>query len=296
MSRFKFFEDQVESEASSPGVELKLHANDQLNARFAVKNHVCFYAMDQKVSDVRTDMVWLLKSIEDHPEGKIVDLGIESHEVFNANPALKEMIDFAKAFNYPMEKLVLQLDEQSRVAAVLNQQEIWERWNDIKEDVLEPLKASDQDRAVLENGDKQFSSSLEAIKESLSYMLFFGPVCAKMSPSEEMLLAGGKVASQLFAGNHIPFQLKVTCLESGKENISFKHQAQIDPYAVADFSKLYKKMYSELCGSTFDYEATLSATYSYAFSSGLINECTAVFSEKANKGLRYESNYQIKMI
>jgi hypothetical protein len=127
-------------------------------------------------------------------------------------------------------------------------------------------------------------------------MLFFAPICAKMIPSEEILIAGGKVSSQLFSGNDIPFQLKVTCLESGRETISFKHLALIDPYAVADFSKLYQKMYSELCGNTFDYEATLSATYNYAFSSGLINECTAVFSEKANKGLRYESTYQIKMI
>lgn len=294
-SRFKFFEDNTESHVHSDN-GLFLLPVDNLNKRFLVENHICFYALGQKVTDVKTDMVWIVKSIKKGELGTIVDVEIESHDVLNANPGFNDMIEFAKAFNYPMAKLVLKLNEKGQVDEVLNQDEILERWNHIKDDVLAPLKSSDQDKEVLKNGDIQFSNSLTSIKESLIYSLFFAPVFGKKKQSQNSDVFSGEIFSQLFQNQKISYNLKEVCEKLDENEVVLNHSALIDKYTYSDFSKLYGKMYKELCGPRFLYETSLSSKYKYDVVSGLIKECDAVFIEKANEKLIYESVYKIKMI
>lgn len=295
MSRFKFFEDNTESDVHSDN-GLFLLPVDNLNKRFLVENHICFYALGQKVTDVKTDMVWIVKSIKKGNLGTIVDVEIESHDVLNANPGFNDMIEFAKAFNYPMAKLVLKLNEKGQVDAVLNQDEILERWNHIKDDVLAPLKSSDQDKEVLKNGDIQFSNSLNSIKESLIYSLFFAPVFGEKKQSQNADVFSGEISSQLFQNQKISYNLKEVCEKLDENEVVLNHSALIDKYTYSDFGKLYDKMYKELCGPRFLYETSLSSKYKYDVVSGLIKECDAVFIEKANEKLIYESVYKIKMI
>ncbi|MFW0717149.1 hypothetical protein [Pedobacter sp. N23S346] len=296
MSRFKFFDEETENSTNSDQVKLFLKENENLNKRFMVQNHICFYALGQKVTDVKTDMIWIVKSIKKNTLGIIVDVEIESHEVLNANPGFNDMVEFAKAFNYPMAKLVLQLNERGRVDAVLNQGEILERWNEIKQDVLTPLQSSDQDKEVLRNGDIQFNNSLNSIQESLIYNLFFAPVFGGKKISQDSIVYSGDIFSQLFQNQRIPYELKESCTKLAENEVYLNHIAVIDKYTFSDFGKLYAKMYSELCGPKFLYETSFSSKYSYDIASGLINECDAVFIERANEKLKYESIYKIKVI
>jgi len=296
MSRFKFFEEPQEVEQARETDRIHLRLLPSRNHRFSIRYHTQFFAMGQKVTDVQTEIIWILKIVDVFEDGYLVDIEVENHEVFNANPAFKEMIEFSKAFNYPTQKLVIKLNKQGSIERVLNQEEIVERWEEIKGDVLEPLKNTAGDQELLKNGDQQFGDLLPSLKETLLYTVFFSPVLGEKLVKNEHPIGEGSFSSQLFQGIHVPYQIRETLQSTDSAGFQCGHKAYIEKTVGADLTKLYNQSYKELCGPKFSYEIDYQADYNFDWSTGLLTLCRAVFKEKANDGLYFQTDFTIKRI
>ncbi|MBB6111771.1 hypothetical protein SAMN05421821_11452 [Mucilaginibacter lappiensis] len=301
MSVFKFFEESKSEKVGPPSGDIRsiaLMLQPNKNQRFEISYNIRFFAMGQMVVDVRTSTIWLLKVIDSFENGTLVDVEVEDQQTFNSNPIMNEMQDFAKAFNYPTKMLVIKLMSLGKIERVLNQEEIFSRWEEIKEEALKPLEKADTDKEILQKGDIQFSDTLPALKETLLYSIFFGAFYGTKTVGDNNIVDTGEYNSQLFQTKSIPFELKekVTDIKPGSINITQSASLINDLQVQEEFGKLYDEMYKQICGPDFNYQYKLLVDYNIDSTSGLINECNASLREKANDMLYYQADYTIKRI
>jgi hypothetical protein len=295
MSKFKFFEPAIVEESGqnvdSAFKELKLYPNK--NQRYEIAYTTKFSALGELVAHVQTKITWLLKAISQYEDGYMVDIEVLDHRVSNANPAFNQMLDFLKIFNYPTEMLVVKLNKLGVIERVLNQEEILERWDEIKSKELKSLEQTAEDRQLLLKGDVQFSNTLQAIKESFLHNLFFGPLYNTKSAVGEKHAGNVSYLSQLFQGVPVNYLLNERVLNINSSTVAVSHAATANH---ASFKSLYDQQYKALCGDEFNYQNFYKANYELDTASGLINSCTANFLEKANNKLYFEADYTIKRI
>ncbi|WP_158825816.1 hypothetical protein [Mucilaginibacter lacusdianchii] len=299
MSNFTFFDRPVAATSTTDNkekqVELKLTKGN--NKRFEIDYHIKFSAVGQLMTDVRTTTIWLLKVIDQFEDGYLIDVEVEDHKVFNANPAFNDTIDFFRAFNYPTEKLVLKLSKNGCVERVLNQEEVFERWVEIKEKVLAPLGDTDG-KELLKKGDEQFKNTSPSLRESFLFNLFFAPFYGhKTELVNNKTIATVPGTSQLFQAVPVMYDIAEQIKEITEQHIVLTHQANVNnTRTLADFKKLYEQAYQELCGPAFAYKNEYQATYDIDIKLGLINSCKATLIETTGSSLSYETEYSITRI
>ena len=300
MSNFKFF-DQPAIELSKANIndavnEISLQPNK--NQKYEISYTTKFYALGQLMTNVQTNAVWQFKVINNYEDGYLIDIEVLDHRVSNANPAYDQMIEFLKAFNYPTQLLVLKLNKNGAIERVLNQEEVLERWHDVKEEVLKPLGNNEDDKQILIKGEVQYTNTLPSIKETLLYSLLFGAVYGKKAISSDQYIGNVKSVSQLFQTVPVEYRLTETVNEINNGKLKLVHNAALvnSNFLTADLEKMYVKSYKELCGPEFNYHNAYQANYQYDMASGLLDNCQAKFREKANDKLYFESDYHIKRV
>ena len=301
MSIFKFFDESV-SQKPTPNVDhkgdviLQLHKNE--NQRFEINYHNRFFAMGQLMTDIRTTTHWILKKTAPFEDGFWVDLEAEDQQVSNTNPAMNDVIEFAKVFNYPTRMLVLKLSPSGYIERVLNQEEILERWVEIKSDALKSLEETDSDRQILKNGDIQFSNTLPSLKQTQLYNIFFGPFYGAKKEGDGHIVYNGQYGSQLFQNTLINYQVNEKVISVKPDTSTIAHSTVLSnvPETLEIIKKMYDEMYKQLCGPDFNYQYKLDSQYDIDTVTGLINKSTSTFLEKANDGLYYQTDYSIKRI
>lgn len=297
-SRFTFFsndnEQQVINEplVTNGVVDFKPAPNS--NQRFLITHQSNLYALNSSVVDLKAESTWNIKDLQVAADGYIVHMEVEKHELFNKNPALNDMLNFSKLFNLPIQQLSLKLNTNGEVVEVLNQAEIFEKWQLLKQEIGPTLQGDPNADFIYQNGDKQFGNSLGMIRDTTIYKLFFTAQYGTLKKGDTKQISSGKLASQMFQSKEIPYNVIATVKDINQSVLTVAYETSISGFDKKPFEEIYNSVYKEAMGDTFKYRIGYHGDYLYNIRTGMIMSGAVYISEYANDNLFFEESYLIK--
>ena len=99
-----------------------------------------------------------------------------NHRLLEYKGIFKKFIDFMNLFNVPFTDIQLRLNSSGIPIEVLIQPEIFTRWMNLREGELKKNLTDNSVISIIEGADKDFSDSLQAIKDSLFYQFLLPSV------------------------------------------------------------------------------------------------------------------------
>lgn len=296
--RFKFFSEDSQKKENNPviqanGGELKLKAIK--GQRYQIDYQSIMIALGNKVIDLKSESIWLISELQVVDDGYVVYLEIEKHEVFNSNELLNGMIDFSKLLNIPMEKLVIRLDAFGNIRQVLNTGEVFNKWVEIKQQLL-PFLNEEEAAIIIRNGDIQFKQPISMLQTGLIYNLFFMPVYGLKQKGKTENIATGNFQSQLFQDKVIPYIVNEKVESLTETEIDLLFDTDSSAFDKRELEAIYNSVYREAMAEEFNYEILFSGRGTYDLITGLTKSCFIQTKEKANPDLYFEGSYLIKKI
>ncbi len=266
--------------------------------RYEIKATSVLTALGSRVVDMSAVITWLVNKLGTPAGGLQVNLTVEKQDIQNEQSVLNGLIDFTRLFNIPTQKMAFLVDRSGAIVKILNQQQVYERWMQLKQEQLLQMQADDELEQLLLNGDQEFSDTLPVIKNSLLHVLFFPPVFGRSLGEYRDATDIGKrlFNSQLFQHTIIPADIKQELLEDRNGMLRLLHTAKIPVAMEKELQKQYKQHYQPLLGPEFNYNLVYRAEYVFEKETGLLKSCQAVITETANKALHHKATYHIQLI
>lgn len=301
MSRFKFFPEEESNvnivEKSSKGYEkVDFKLSSDYSQSFEINYHTEIVALSNKVLEMKTESIWSIKSIIKDSESYVLNLIIEKHEVYNTNEALNDLVNFTKMFNAPLNDLVIRLDASGTIIEILNQEQIFDKWKLLRQELLSSVDDSPESMVIINNGDKQFSNTLSMLQNTLIYNLFFPAVYGIKIKGIKDRVSGGKFVSQLFQERLIAYDINENVVGIRENELELINESDISNFNKKELLPSYNQYYKESMGDVFDYNISYVANYIYDIKSGLIKNCSIDLNEHANENLFFKGKYSITKI
>ena len=272
---------------------LKLPAND--SAEYKVRVEQRFTINGKPMVNTITEMLWKYKIEEANAEKPIVSIVTESSEVENTPTGFQDLLDFAKLFNRPTERLVLELDSHGELTAVVNQREIFDKWELLADGELAEYKNDESMEGIFVAGYSEFSDTIKSLKTNPLYTIFFDQVYNKNFEQPISNKPNVSFLSKLFQG-------KIINLKNRQEMVSFDtkviakniYRYFAEDNQETDLADLYQRDFKDAIGPEFEYRYECSSEAEYERYRGVLNNVKAVCLEKANDKLFYETTYKIE--
>lgn len=242
----------------------------------------------------KTEFDFNIVSFNKTDEGAIIHIKLGSHRLLEYKGVFKEFIDFMSLFNIPFADIQLRLNSKGIPVEVLNQPEILTRWVNLREGELKTYLTDNSVKPIIEGADKDFSDSLQAIKDSLFYQFLLPPVYGECShkPIHKVI-----VQSQLYQSEKFPVAIEENFISSTPQEVEIIQAGKFN----IDWGKLetlYDKQYKVICNDAkFDYNVLYQAKYRYLTRYGVMRDCIAEFLEDtANKSIVSKQTFNIQFI
>ncbi len=264
---------------------------------FKYKINLCqkLVAKDKVFADTNTEIEWKLSFLEISKNKIIVEIETLSYKVKNQPADTSKLIEFSMLFNFPVEKLVLELDGVGRIKEVLNQKEIFERWLGVRNRQLLPYQNDDSMAGIFIAGDTEFSNTLKSIQENLLYVLFFDGVYGKPLLSDTYYEEGINLYSKLFQGSKISLSNEKHVFINNHIKIKNIYNL-ISNAVISSLKSKYMTEYKDVIqNENFDYIYHIESDSNYS-KEGILNDLVAVCVEKPNENLYHEMKYTIQLL
>ena len=273
---------------------LKLLADD--SAEYKVNIEQRFIINGKPMVNTITEMSWVYKVEDIAVEKPVVSLTTESSEVNNTPTGFQNLLDFAKLFNRPTEKLLLELNSHGELTAVANQREIFDKWETLADGELAEYKNDESMEGIFVAGYTEFSNTINSLKTNPLYCFFFDQVYNKSFEQPIRNKPNVSFLSKLFQG-------KLINLKNRQEMIGFDTKVIIkniyryfsDDNQDVDVADLYQRNFKDAIGPEFEYKYECSSEAEYERYRGVLSNLKAVCLEKANDKLFYETIYKIEL-
>lgn len=301
MSNFKFFDNNnsVEETTSKPlentnDVDFRLKSSK--GSSFQIDYDSELIALGNKVLGIKSESVWTVTDIEVVTDGYIVMVEVTRHDVINSNQLLNGMIDFSKLFNVPLVEMVLKLDLAGNLKEVLNRQQVFKRWQEVREQLI-PVLSPEEVKMIIPNADQQFNNPVTMLQSAIVYNLFFMPVYGHKVKGETKTIASGRFTSQLFQDKIIPYTITNKVENINPADIELNFDSDISAFNKKDLESIYNAVYKEaLNGDNFDYNISLTGRGTYDVQTGQARSCFFKITEKAHPNLFFEGSYLIRKV
>lgn len=265
---------------------------DSKNLKFEINQKIQFYFVNKNVVDTETEMIWLI----DYIHKNSMKIAQEKHQVLKVNPAYKEMISFAQIFNYPLAEVFLDLKPNGETEKIKNQNEIFKRWEELKENHLNENLQDDVKKDIYEKGDSDFSESLGVLDNSLLYKLLIANVYGKKKVSKNYnFLFDCQFLSNIFT------QKIIDCEVKEKVNYISNNIIEIERLIVnkpinGQIKELYDEKYKDVISKDLNYSYEIRLKYHYNEIKGNLINLSVSLKEIANDSLKYSTqiNYKLK--
>ena len=242
----------------------------------------------------KTEFDFNIVSFNKIDEGAIIHIKMGNHRLLEYKGIFKKFIDFMNLFNVPFTDIQLRLNSSGIPIEVLNQPEIFTRWMNLREGELKKNLTDNSVISIIEGADKDFSDSLQAIKDSLFYQFLLPSVYGERSqkPIHKVI-----VQSQLYQSEKFPVVIEDNFISSTPQEVEIIQAGKFN----IDWGKLetlYDKQYKAICNDAkFDYNVLYQAKYRYLTRYGVMRDCIAEFLEDtANKSIISKQTFNIQFI
>lgn len=261
------------------------------------------YSITQKIDmqvsgnsmiDSETEIVWNYKKTK-NGNNFFAYLNQESHQVKYIKSIYRALAEYMQKFNEPLEHLVLKLSAQGNIEELTNQQEINQRWQNLKKDLTPQLGNTLEEQNMLESGDKDFSESLPIIKNNTLYNLFFPDVYKEHEISDTFNGAEKKTyVSQIFSNEKVNITTKRK-VEKEHQIIKIKLLSEQNHSENDHLKSIYNEKLKPFFQEEYKYSFTWAVEYHYDIQTGKMILCNSKIKEQTGSSYSYVMEHMIEL-
>ena len=222
-----------------------------------------------------------------------LSLHIKDKVYIQMDGQMKEFYKILDIINSATQDLEILLNEDKTFQKILNQEEILEKWEVIKEKELKFFELIKESyHTFIQIHDKEFQNLDENIQNNLLYQLLFYP----FPITDEGYLRKDNIETEaysiLFPNEKIIYQSKYD-IEQNDNLFLVKMQAE-GKSKTGSFEEAYVKDYQKTIKLPLDYKYTIEGNYSYNKDS-VLDEAIFFVKEQLNSEMLYVCQYKIQL-
>lgn len=248
-----------------------------------------FVLNDATISQTEMEALCTIESIEQIDNGFFIRLKTEDKHMLKCNEQYRPLAKFATLLNLPLETLIIKLDSNGVPREVVNQIEVNEKWEYIRDNMILKQWNDEGVKSIVSGANKDFSNVIELINNSMLYIAFFPCVYGP-----ERTLRKFDITSQLFKDTKVEFNLKERILWSSNVVKCFEH------YSEGNYSgtlrKQYEQTFDRLSNKPFNPQFQYTSKYSYTTQTGTLESCQTRLYEQAANGIYTQQEISIQLI
>lgn len=291
MSRLKFFDTPIETGHEPEKISFEPILGKQ---SYQIEVFQEMMVNDRSFVNTLTTIEWAFKIEEITTKNYKVTLDTTSYEIGQTSEVNKAITDFGLLFNFPVRSLHLLISHSGEIMSVLNQADIFEKWQNIKQTDLLSFQNDKSMEGIFVAGDTEFSNTISILSRNPLYLIFFDVVYGNLEKIGNVGRKGIILNSRLFQGNLVELANSRKLSKKG-EVISIENTYRSDSDSDATLKEQYQKDFKGTTGANFVYSYKLQSLSEYSFDDGMLLKSTAVCAEEANENLIHTTKYTIKL-
>jgi hypothetical protein len=179
----KIDEDQYAKAVATSGLSIFLKNKE--TALYNLRQEQVMNANGRALAHTITKSKWVLTVDEVATDGYLLTIEVLEHDIESKTQGVDNLLNFSKLFNEPIKTIVLKLGLDGALQEVVSQQEIYNRWYELKHTTLKEYLHDNSMRGIFIAGDNDFSDTYPVLKHNLLYHMFFSKVYNKTSNTQE---------------------------------------------------------------------------------------------------------------
>lgn len=266
------------------------------SAEYKINIEQRFVVNDKLFLNSITDIRWLYE-ISEIAENPIVTVETKSTEVSNNPTGFENLVSFAEMFNKPTVVLVLELNSLGKIEKVVNQKEVFEKWEQLANGELAEYRGDESMEGIFIAGYSEFSDTIKSLKTNPLYLFFFDEIYSKTFENSIYNKTNEQLLSKLFQGALISLKNRQEIIDFNTKVVAKNiYRYFTEDNQELDLADLYQRNYKDIIGADLDYKFECSSDAEYDFHRGMLNNLKAVCLEKANDKLFHETKYKIELV
>ncbi len=257
-------------------------------AEYAMRTRSYLTLGTGKANETQTEEIWTLQPGEFNQ----LDLNISPKVYPQFDRQMKPFYDLLHSIEAVTRHLELQLGPDKTVSGIRNQEEIWHKWESVKEKEFKFLELINQNnKQVIDKYDQEIAQTGENLQHSLMYQLMFYPFSEDQPQSGPF--AARETPSVLFPGELLTYAsgYEINEAAAGYE-MKVKGAAETVP---PQFAKRYEQEYKEMLNLPLEYDFSLEGSYSFNGES-VLAEAVFHVKERLNDLMFYVCEYHIELL
>lgn len=244
-----------------------------------------------KANETETEEIWKITL----GEYKHIDLVISDRKYIQFDSQMKPFYEILDKVNAATDHLSLLLDDDKTIEKVENQNEITEKWEDIKRKELRFLQlVKDSYNEIISIYDKEFSRIDTNIKLNLLYqIIFYAFPDVGVNLKKEGGFEDRETLSTLFPGEKIDYSTRYT-IEQTKDGYQLNIKGNLKNHS-GNFEEIYAKKFQHTLEIPLNYDFFIEGEYNYNNDS-VLSEIIVHVKEQLNDKMLYVCRYHIQLI
>lgn len=264
-----------------------------IDTKYQISLKIDMIVKNSSLIDSETEMVW---GFSKRVEKDLVALKINqlSHQIKYVKSMYRPLLEYMKKFNKPLENLIVELNENGEIKKIINQDEIHKNWEVLKEELKNEMGNTEEEKKILQGGDKDFSDSMEILNNNLLYQIFFPAVYSKEFVSDQKFehLENGTYTSQIFSFAKIKTATKRK-IEKASENLSVKFLTESQKEPNDEVINIYNSKLKEFLNKDLDYKLNWTTEYLFDLKTSKLKNVKSKIKEFANDQYIHTTEFDI---
>ncbi|CVK17208.1 LysM domain-containing protein [Apibacter mensalis] len=245
---------------------------------------------DEPISENETENTWKISE-----NNLCAHVDITNKKIRKSTAQIRALIEIINKINESTNHLELALNKDGTIQEVVNKQEIWKKWEEIKFQDIKLIELQDDFvKIIIEQYDQVFKNITKAINMNMLYQIVFCPRSDLRYPVlyPQILKKNVSVNSQIFPQINIQFDWSYTSKENN-EYLEFSLFAAVPATELQHFNELYKKEYADRLQSKFMPAFKIESQYFFHKKTEKFVKAILYVKEQMSEKLKYVAQYKI---
>lgn len=261
------------------------------NGKYSVNVKSYLTLGNGKANETETEEIWEIIP----GEYKHIDLLISDKKYIHFDAQMKPFYEILDQVNKATENLALLLSEDKTIDKIENEEEIIDKWEEIKRKELRFLQlVKDSYNEIINIYDKEFQRIDDNIKANLLYQILFYPFPnTGVNFTNEGQFKEREFLSTLFPGEKIVYDTNYQFVDN-KDKFQMNIKGNLKSHT-GDFDEIYAQNYQKALNIPLEYDLMMEGEYIYNLDS-VLSEIVFHVKEKLNEKMLYVCRYHIQLI
>jgi hypothetical protein len=261
------------------------------NGKYSVNVKSYLTLGNGKANETETEEIWEIIP----GEYKHIEILISDKKYIRFDAQMKPFYEILDKVNKATENLALLLSEDKTIEKIENDEEIIEKWEEIKRKELRFLQlVKESYNEIINIYDKEFQRIDDNIKSNLIYQILFYPFPnTGVNFTNEGQFKEREFLSTLFPGEKIMYDTNYQFVDN-KDKFQMNIEGKLKSHT-GDFDEIYANNYQKALNIPLEYDLMLEGEYIYNLDS-VLSEIVFHVKEKLNEKMLYVCRYHIQLI